>query len=47
VYDSIASNINSVRLQLMIIELDKGIFILPEVYTDYANVFNSDKTAKL
>jgi hypothetical protein len=31
----------------MVIELDKGFFILPEAYTDYANVFNFSKAVKL
>jgi hypothetical protein len=47
IYDSIASNINSVRLQFIAIKLDKGFSILPEIYTDYANMFNPGKAAKL
>jgi hypothetical protein len=46
-YGSVASNINSAELQLMIIELDKGSFTLPEAYADYANVFNPSKAVKL
>jgi hypothetical protein len=38
---------SSVRLQLITIKLDKGFFILPEAYTDYVNMFNPDKAAKL
>jgi hypothetical protein len=47
VYSSVASSMSSVRLQLMAIKLDKGSFTLPEAYADYANMFNSDKAAKL
>ena len=31
----------------MIIKLDKDFFILSKAYTDYANMFNPNKTAKL
>jgi hypothetical protein len=31
----------------MIIELDKDFFTLPEIYADYADVFNPDKAVKL
>jgi hypothetical protein len=47
VYGSITSSISSAGLQFMAIELDKGFFTLPEVYADYANIFNFSKTAKL
>jgi hypothetical protein len=47
IYDSVASNMSSVKLQFMIIELNKGFFTLPEAYTDYADIFNPDKAAKL
>jgi hypothetical protein len=38
---------SSIRLQLIAIKLDKGFFILPEVYADYADVFNLGKAVKL
>jgi hypothetical protein len=38
---------SNVRLQLITIELDKDSFSLPEAYTDYANIFNFNKAAKL
>jgi hypothetical protein len=47
VYDLIASNTSNAGLQLIIIELDKNSFTLPEAYANYANVFNSDKAVKL
>jgi hypothetical protein len=47
VYDSIASNINNVGLQLIIIKLDKDSSTLPKIYTDYTNIFNPNKAAKL
>jgi hypothetical protein len=47
VYDSVASNINSARLQFMAIELDKGFSSLPEAYTDYTDIFNLNKAVKL
>jgi hypothetical protein len=47
VYGSVASNINNARLQLIAIKLDKDSSTLPEAYTDYVDMFNFDKTAKL
>jgi hypothetical protein len=47
VYGSVASSISSAGLQLMTIELNKGSFLLPEVYADYNDVFNLSKAAKL
>jgi hypothetical protein len=47
VYGSVTNSISSARLQLIIIELNKDSFSLPEVYADYTNVFNFNKTAKL
>jgi hypothetical protein len=38
---------NSARLQLIIIELDKDFSILPEAYADYIDIFNFGKAAKL
>jgi hypothetical protein len=46
-YGSVANNISSAGLQLMAIKLNKGSFTLPEIYTDYTDVFNPGKTAKL
>jgi hypothetical protein len=47
VYNSIANNMSNVRLQLIIIELDKGSFTLPETYADYTDMFNFNKAVKL
>jgi hypothetical protein len=47
VYGSVTNNMSNVRLQFMIIELNKGFFTLPEAYADYADVFNFNKIAKL
>jgi hypothetical protein len=47
VYGSIANSINNVRLQFITIKLDKGFSLLPEAYTDYSNMFNPGKAAKL
>jgi hypothetical protein len=47
VYDSVANSINNARLQFITIELDKDSSSLPKTYTDYSNIFNPSKTAKL
>jgi hypothetical protein len=47
VYDSVANNISNVRLQLIIIKLDKGSSSLPKAYADYSDVFNPNKAVKL
>jgi hypothetical protein len=47
VYNSVTSNISSVKLQFMAIELDKGFSILSKAYADYADMFNPNETAKL
>jgi hypothetical protein len=38
---------NNAELQFITIELDKGSSTLPEAYTDYTNMFNPNKAAKL
>jgi hypothetical protein len=47
VYGSVANSINNAKLQFIAIKLDKDSFTLPEAYTDYINIFNPNKTAKL
>jgi hypothetical protein len=47
IYDSVANNMSNARLQLIVIKLDKGSSTLPEAYTNYTNIFNLSKTAKL
>jgi hypothetical protein len=34
-------------LQFIAIKLNKGFFILPKTYADYADMFNPSKTVKL